>query len=208
MAEFLESPAFPGCPNFGYTSQADFSVSIIRKAGGQEERNANWSRSLQVITVTVGPRMEDEIQELLEFWQAVGGQFCGFRFKDYADFKSGRVGETPTRTDQPLVATTDSPQAYQLTKRYTAGARSQDRAIYKPVQGTILIADNGALKTEGVDYSIDYTTGLVDLAFTPAGALTWGGEFDIPVRFASDFPIELVSREIESVQFVLQELRI
>lgn len=207
MAEFLESPAFPGCPSFGYTSQPDYSVTIIRKSGGQEERNANWSRPLQVITVTV-VRMVDEIQALLEFWHAVGGMFCGFRFKDWADYKSCAVHETPTATDQPLILNAGSPSAYQLTKRYTAGARTQDREIVKPVDGTILIADGGVIKSEGADYTIDYTTGLVDLNFTPSGALTWGGEFDIAARFASEFPIELTSLKVESVQFVIQELRV
>ncbi len=207
MAEFLETPRFPGCPSFGYTSQPDFNVTVIRTSGGQEQRNANWSRSLQVITVNV-TRMQDEIQELLYFWQAMGGAECGFRFKDYADYMSSRVGEDPSATDQPLVLVLGSPDRYQMTKRYTAGARSQDRDIYKPVQGTILVAANGVTLTEGVGYTIDYTTGIVDFSGSPAAPLTWGGEFDIPVRFASDFPIELVSNKVESVQFILQELRI
>lgn len=207
MAEFLESPSFPGCPSFGYTSQPDYSVTVVRKSGGQEERNANWSRPLQTITVTV-IRMEEEIQDLLEFWHAVGGMFCGFRFKDWADYKSCHVGESISATDQPLVANTDSPEMYQLTKRYTFGSRSQDREIYKPIVGTILIADNGSLKTEGVDYTIDYETGVVDLNFVPSGDVTWGGEFDIPARFASEFAVELVTRKVESVQFIIQELRL
>lgn len=207
MAEFIETPRFPGCPAFGYTSQPDFNVTVIRTSGGQEQRNSNWSRSLQVITVTV-TRQDEEIQELLYFWQAMGGAECGFRFKDFADYKSCMVHETPAATDQPLVLAEGSPERYQLTKRYTAGARSQDRDIFKPVQGTILIAANGVTLTEGADYNIDYTTGIVDFVAFPASPLTWGGEFDTPVRFASDFPIELVSNRVESVQFILQELRI
>lgn len=207
MAEFIESPSFPGCPSFGYTSQPDYSVTVVRKSGGQEERNANWSRPLQTITVTV-IRMEEEIQDLLEFWHAVGGMFCGFRFKDWADYQSSAIGVEPSATDQPLILNAESPEGYQLTKRYTAGARTQDREIYKPVQGTILIADAGVAKAEGADYTIDYTTGIVDLNFTPAGALTWGGEFDIPARFASEFAVELVTRKVESVQFIIQELRL
>lgn len=207
MAEFLESPPFPGCPSFGYTSQPDYSVTVIRKSGGQEERNANWSRPLQTITVTI-LREESEVQIVLEYYHAMGGMFCGFRFKDWADYKSCGVDQEPTATDQPLVVTTGSPTTYQLTKRYRAGARTQDREIVKPVVGTILIADDGVVKTEGADYTIDYTTGLVDLDFTPSGTLTWGGEFDIAARFASEFPIELTNRNVESVQFVIQELRL
>lgn len=205
---FLETPRFPGCPSFGFVSQPDYLTSVVRVRSGREQRNRYWARPLYRYQVTVGPRMEDEIQALLEFWHAVGGMECGFRFKDWADFKSCRVGQEPTALDQPLIAVAGSPAAYQLTKRYTAGVRTQERPIYKPVQGTILLADNGTTKTETTDYVVDYATGLVSLNFTPVGALTWGGEFDVPVRFDSEFPVELSNHKIQTVTFALQELRL
>lgn len=205
---FLENPVFPGCPSFGYVSRPDYLTSVVRVRSGREQRNRFWSRPLYRVDVTVGPREENEIQELLEFWHAVGGMECGFRFKDWADYKSCRVGQTSAATDQPLVLVDGSPVQYQLTKRYTAGVRTQDRDIYKPVSGTILIADNGTPKTETSDYTVDYATGLVTLLFSPAGALTWGGEFDTPMRFDSDFPVELSNHRIQSVSFTLMELRL
>ena len=210
MDDFLETPRFPACPKYGVVSEPEYSVTIVRTASGQERRNVNWSRPLTRITITVGPgpRADDEVQELLEFWHAVGGSAVGFRYQDVADYKSCRVSETPARDDQPLVLIAGSPTAYQLTKRYTFGARYQDRPIYKPVQGTILIADNGTLKTETTHYTVDYTTGVVTLLFTPTGTLTWGGEFDIPCRFDSSFPVEQLSHQIQAVSFALQELRV
>ncbi len=206
---FLETPVFPGCPSYGYVARPQYSTTIVRMANGREYRNRNWSRPLYRYEVTIGPRRQDEIQKLLEFFHAVGGEEEGFRFKDWADFKSCRVGDTPSRTDQPLVLTEGSPAIfYQLTKRYTAGARTQDREIYKPVSGTILIADNGTLKTEATHYTIDYTTGIVELLFSPVGTLTWGGEFDVPVRFEGDFPLEITNFEIQSVALSLVEFRL
>src|SRR5574343_1001294 len=203
MTSFLESPRFPACPKLGLVSEPNYSVSVTQTAGGWESRNRNWSRPLTRITITVGPGSNSaaEVQELLEFWHAGGGQATGFRYKDWSDFKSCRLAGTPSRTDQPLVATGDSPETYQLTKRYTAGAQSQDRDIRKPVQSTILIADAGTLKTETTHYTVDYSTGIVTLLFAPAGALTWGGEFDIPVRFDSTFPGEQILRTVQSVSF-------
>jgi uncharacterized protein (TIGR02217 family) len=209
MDDFLETPRFPACPKYGVMSEPEYSVTIVRTAGGLERRNRNWSRPLTKITITVGPgpRADDEVQELLEFWHAVGGSAIGFRYQDTADYKSCRVGETASSVDQPLTLVAGSPTGYQLTKRYTFGARYQDRPIYKPVQGTILLADNGTLKTETTHYTVDYTTGIVSLLFTPAGTLTWGGEFDIPCRFDSGFPVEQVSHRIQAVSFALQEIR-
>jgi uncharacterized protein (TIGR02217 family) len=148
--------------------------------------------------------VEADVQEALEFYHAVGGRAYGFRFKDYADYKSCRVNETTTNLDQPIAL---DGGVYQLVKDYTAGALTQRREIYKPVQGTILIADNGTAKTETTHYTIDYTLGIVTLLFTPAGTLTWGGEFDVPVRFDSEFPVEIQNTRIQSASFTLKELR-
>jgi uncharacterized protein (TIGR02217 family) len=210
MPDFLESPRFPGCPRLGLVSDPEYSVTPVRTAGGWETRNLNWAQPLTRVTITVGPgdRLADDIQELLEFWHAVGGSAMGFRYKDWSDYKSCRIGNTPSQHDQPLVWIAGD--TYQLTKRYTAGAQSRDRAIRKPVAGTILIDDDGVLKTETTDYTVDYTTGIVTLNFTPVstGDLTWGGEYDIPVRFDSGFPVEQLLRTMQSVSFTLQEIRV
>lgn len=204
---FLESPRFPGCPSFGFTSDAEYSVAVIEQASGVESRNRNWSRPLHHYTASL-LRAEADVQDVLEFYHAVGGRAYGFRFKDYADYKSCKVHETVSATDQPLILdTTQSPDAWQLVKDYNAGDRSQRRELYKPVAGTVLIADNGTPKTEGVDYTVDYTTGLVALSFTPSGTMTWGGEFDVPCRFDSGFPLELVNQRVQGASFTLRELR-
>jgi len=206
---FLESPRFPGCPSFGFVAEPMYSVTVIERASGIETRNRNWSRPLTRYTATVGPRVQAEIQEALEFYHAVGGRAYGFRFRDPVDYLSCRVGETPSALDQPMILdATQSPDAYQLCKDYVAGSNSQRREIYKPVQGTILVADNGTQKTETTHYTVDYTTGLVVLNFTPSGTLTWGGEFDVPVRFDSEFPVEVANLRIQSAQFTLRELRV
>lgn len=199
MSDFLESPRFPGCPSFGYTSEPEYRVVITRRSSGIEKRNRAWSRPLVRITVTV-TRLEAEIQELLTWWHACGGMARGFRFKDYTDWKSCDVQFDPTVNDQPLIETA-TPGIYQMVKRYQVGIDEnggpvyQDRYIYKPVSGTILLSSGG---------SVDYTTGLV----TGGSGGTWGGEFDVPVRFDSSFPISIENQRIESVTFALQELRI
>ena len=205
--EFLEDPPFPACPKFGAVSEPDYSVTTVGTAGGWEYRNLNASAALTRVTLTVGPGpgLDDEVQELLEFWHAVGGPHVGFRYRDRADYKSCRVRGTPDATDQPLVLVSGS--TYQLTKRYQAGAQYRDRSIRKPRASTILIADGGTPKSEGVDYILDSATGLVTLAFAPEGALTWGGEFEIPVRFDSAFPVEQLQYRVQSVSFVLKEFR-
>jgi uncharacterized protein (TIGR02217 family) len=204
---FIETPVFPTCPRFGYTSTPNYSCTISTTVSGRERRNRNWARPLLIFNIQVGPKMEEETEELLEFWHAMGGPECGFRFKDWSDYKSCRKSQTITATDQALTLIPGSPGGYQLQKTYRAGARATVRDILKPVQGTILIADGGTQKTEGADWVLDYSTGLLTLFFSPSGQITWGGEFDVPTRFDSEFPLELVTHRIEQVTLQLRELR-
>lgn len=205
---FIETPTFPQCVvRYGYSASPQYSVTISETASGHEARNANWNRSRRLFNVQAGPRMQDEIEEIYEFWMALGGPETGFRFKDFSDFKSCRLSAEPAATDQVLTLIPGSPGGYQLEKRYTAGTRARTRKILKPVQGTIKIANNGVLMTEGVNYLIDYTSGLMTLFTAPAGPITWGGEFDTPVRFDSEFPLELVNHQVQQVTFQLRELR-
>jgi len=186
-----------------------YDVTVIRRASGHERRNRNWLYPLHRYSATVGPRGWDDVQAVLEFYHAVGGRALGFRFSDGNDYKSCQVHEVITALDQPLIPTPSgfSPSGYQLIKRYSAGSRNQDRYITKPITGTILLADNGTAKDEGVDWTMDYTTGVVALIFSPVGPLTWGGQFDVPVRFDSELPVELQNKEIQSASFTLMELR-
>lgn len=204
---FIETPSFPICPRLEYTSTPQYSVTISTTVSGKERRNRNWARPLLIFNISAGPKMNEEIEVLLDFWHAMGGTECGFRFKDWTDFKSCRASQALTSTDQALTLIPGSPGGYQLQKTYRAGARATVRDILKPVQGTILIADNGTLKTEGTHYVLDYSTGLLTLFFSPVGTITWGGEFDVPVRFDSEFPLENVSHQIERVTLQLRELR-
>lgn len=202
---FLESPSFPACPNFGAQGQPMYSVTVVQMTSGRERRNRNWLRSLLQFDCTIGPRAADTIQEILEWWHAMGGMECGFRFRDWTDYKSCRVNQTPTNVDQPMVQTVDV-RTFQMVKHYTKGARTQVRNIVKPVEGTILVSDNAVALAEGADYTIDYTAGVISFSVAPTTP-KWGGEFDVPVRFNSEFPVQVSDFEVQTVQFSLQELR-
>lgn len=209
---FLETPRFPLPPSLSYRVRPRYSVTAIERASGEERRNLNWSAPLHDFYCEI-EHAESDISEVRDYYHAVGATAYGFRFKDWTEYKSCAGHETIAATDQPLpVVLAGSPTVYQLVKVYTKGILTRTRPIRKPVSGTILIADNGTVKTEGADYSIDYTTGLVDLNFAPAGTLTWGGEFDVPVRFMEEAEFEFTFRgddgtNVHRVPFTLREVR-
>lgn len=204
---FLEDPPFPQCPSFGYQAQPMYSNTISSSVSGREKRNRNWLRPLTVLNCTCGPREETDVEELVNFWHAMGGSECGFRFKDWHDYRSARFGQDITPFDQSFEPLIGSPSGLQLIKTYQFGSRTQVRPILKPVPGTIRIAEEGVEKTEGSEWTLDATNGIVSLNFTPSGVMSWGGEFDLPMRFDSEFPVEIMNYRIQSVTFQLRELR-
>ena len=203
---FIET-RFPGCPSFGFTWRPRFRNEIIGTATGAEYPFRHWDYPLHDAQVTVGPRMDDEIDELLAFFFAVGGSYNGFRVKNHGEFKSCRPSETPAATDQPTIDLSDSSDdEVQLVKRYTVASLSQDRYILKPVAGTIILADSGGI-IPPAEYTLDTTTGRVLFSVAPTGPVTWGGEFDLPMRFEGDFPIQIIDKRAHTVSFMLEELR-
>ncbi len=70
-------------------------------------------------------------------------------------------------------------------KRYSSGPYGYDRAVTKPVPGTVRVAVDGA---EAFGWSCDHGTGVVTFDAPPAdgAAITAGFEYDVPVRFDTD----------------------
>ena len=153
---------------------------------GTEERNASWANSRRRYDVAYGIRRADDLAAVVAFFEARNGRLHGFRFKDWADFKSCLPSQTPGPTDQPIGTGNGAATLFQLTKLYTSGAQSWTRAITKPVAGTVSIALNGTPQASG--WSVSTTTGLITFTSAPTAgvAITAGFEFDVPVRFDTD----------------------
>jgi uncharacterized protein (TIGR02217 family) len=205
-------PVLPACPSFGFTSRADYSVTIIERASGVRSVNRNWYYPLQTFTaVPIGDKPQEDIHKILRFWHAVGGQAGRFLFKDYTDFKSSRrINDATTAIDQPIVM--DSNGDWQLTKVYEDEEFlfQQQRKISKPKLGTVSIAIDGVTATPTVDYTIDYDTGLVTFVAldSPPGVLTWGGEFYVPVMFETVPEFMVSNKDVQQTGFALREIRL
>jgi uncharacterized protein (TIGR02217 family) len=123
---------------------------------------------------------------VVAFFEARNGRLCGFRFKDWSDFKSCVPSVARGFADQPIGTGTGSNRFFQLAKTYTSGAQSWTRAIVKPVAGTVRVALGGVEQLTG--WTVDTTTGIVTFTTAPGSgvAVAAGFEFDVPVRFDSD----------------------
>lgn len=208
---------FPQCPSYGFTKRADYSVTIVERASGIRSVNRNWYYPLHVfVAVPFDGMVEEDASKVQRFWHAVGGQSGQFLFTDYSDFSSAATPSTSiTAIDQPVVQIAASSPEYQLIKVYTDDTFQfqQQRLIQKPKQGTIVVAEDGVELEEGVDYSIDYDTGIITPLTSLEGTITWGGEFYVPVMFETIPEFMIINRSrsggtIQQTGFSLRELRL
>ena len=177
---------FPDNISRGARGGPERRTQIVELASGDEERNASWADSRRRYDVAYGIRRADDLAAVVAFFEARNGRLHGFRYKDWADYKSALPLQAITATDQQIGTGTGSLQTFQLAKRYTSGAQTWVRTITKPVTGTVRVALGMVEQMSG--WTVDTTTGVVTFTAAPAGGVIVraGFEFDVPVRFDSD----------------------
>ncbi|MGY3437270.1 MULTISPECIES: phage distal tail protein, Rcc01695 family [unclassified Marinovum] len=179
---------FPANLSFGSVGGPERRTDIVTLANGFEERNTPWSQSRRRYDAGLGLRSLDDIERLIGFFEARQGQMYGFRWKDWADYKSAIASKELAYTDQVIALGDGASVVYPLVKTYRSGTAEYVRRITKPVQGTVRIGAQGDELREGVHYEVDTATGLVTFDSPPLqdGEITAGFEFDVPVRFDTD----------------------
>lgn len=193
---------FPLDIALGASGGPERRTEIVTLGSGREERNSPWAMSRRRYNAGLGLKKLDDIHDVIAFFEARHGRLHGFRWRDRADWKSGSPGAPVTPLDQVLGEGDGARTEFQLVKAYVSGEASYAREIVKPVTGSLRIAVVGAPMEEGTDFSADHTTGVVTFAVAPGdgAAVTAGFEFDVPVRFDTDFlDINLAAFEAGSV---------
>lgn len=167
----------------------EFSTVIQEAVSGQEQRVKVWAKCRAKYDIGYSVLHSDDpvgsYRAVLALFYAHNGRFRAFRFKDWGDYQA---------SDTSFGTGDGAETEFQLSKTYdpslillnTPGTYTYTREIYL-TSTTPVIEVNGVVKTAGVDYNIG-ATGLVTFTSAPTTghALTWTGEFDIPVRFDVD----------------------
>ncbi len=179
---------FPEALSFGSSGGPERRTEVVTLASGHEERNSPWADSRRRYDAGVGLRALDDIEVLLAFFEARQGRLFGFRWKDWADFKSSRPSRAVARDNQLLGMGDGVRREFPLLKRYRSGGHVYDRRIEKPVAGSVLVGLGGDALVETVHYEVDVERGIIAFfdAPPPGAEVTAGFEFDVPVRFDSD----------------------
>lgn len=179
---------FPANLSFGSVGGPQRRTEVVTLQNGHEERNTPWAHSRRRYDAGVGLRSLEDVEALIAFFEARRGMLHGFRWKDWADYKSGPASRAVSELDQ-IIGTGDGQcRVFQLQKTYRSGEESYVRPIVKPVLGTVLVAVAQDPKVEGLEFTVDPASGLIAFETAPAlgTAISAGFEFDVPVRFDTD----------------------
>lgn len=179
---------FPETLSLGSGGGPERKTEIVTLNNGFEERNSPWAHSRRRYDAGLGVRSLDDLSEVVAFFEARCGQLYGFRWKDWADFKSCLPSSKPGPFDQELGRGDGVKKAFQLSKAYASGANSYARPIAKPVANSVRIAVGGDLLVHGSHYTVDALSGAINFEVAPEMGMpvTAGFEFDVPVRFDTD----------------------
>ncbi len=179
---------FPANLSFGSVGGPERRTEIVTLANGFEERNTPWAHSRRRYDAGVSLRSLDDVEALIAFFEARSGQLFGFRWKDWADYKSCLPSKAPSALDQPIGQGDGEQLTFSLSKTYRSGEVTYTRPISKPVLGTVLVAIDGDPKVETLEFSVDTATGIISFPTPPDPGvrITAGFEFDVPVRFDTD----------------------
>ena len=179
---------FPSSLSFGSVGGPERRTEVITLANGYEERNTPWAHPKRRYDAGVGLRSLDDVEKLIAFFEARQGRLFGFRWKDWSDFQSCSASGEIEPTDQSIALGDGVRTSFQLVKNYVSGDTCYARPIKKPVMGTVQIALDREVQSDGQDYVWDVNTGVVEFAVSPEVGVdvTAGFEFDVPVRFDTD----------------------
>lgn len=166
-------------------------TDVVALGSGAEERNARWKHSRRRYDAGYGVKTYEALSEVVAFFEERRGRLYGFRWRDRLDHSSAAPDTGVASSDQ-LIGTGDgTTTTFQLVKSYGSVYSPYQRPIAKPVTGSVRVAVDSTEATEGTDFAVDTTSGIVSFlaGHIPASgtAITAGFLFDVPVRFDTDY---------------------
>lgn len=176
---------FPEEISYGSKGGPRFKTTILTLASGIERRNQDWSTVRAEYDVSHGIKDETQMADLRDFFYGRRGAAHSFRFKDWGDYKI---------ENQVIGVGDGTNRVFQIIKSYDVDENQYDRIIDKPAPGTLLgVLSGGVIMTEGLNFAIDYSTGILTFSNNDSSRPANGAEilivelqFDVHARFDTD----------------------
>lgn len=183
---------FPTSISKGSRGGPGFRHSVLTLDSGALSPISRWPNARRKYDVRYGLRTIEDLTTVYEFYLGRDGVSRGFRFQDPLDYTTASDHRGAVDDEDVTIGSGDgSTTQFQLKKTYTSGARTVTRTIEKPQSGTVVVALDGSAQTEGVDFTVDTSTGLITFTTAPTGGgspqtITAGFKFDVPVMFSEE----------------------
>lgn len=202
------------------------STHQLLTTSGKRKVNKRWSQHLQKFDIGYNVKSIEDIYVLLDIYEAVDGPFGSFLARAWNNWNTTQglmqSGDESfiTNVDQPLINTVTglnlgdgSTTTFQMVIEHTAGSATalHRRDVTKPVNGSVVVALDTVGETEGVNYTINYSTGIVTwISGAPGGAEvpTYGASFYNPVAFFDDELLQQIDYKNNAVSIILQSVRL
>ena len=173
------------------TGGPERKTEIVSAGSGREERNARWVHSRRHYDAGYGVKTFADLSAAVAFFEERRGRLYGFRWRDKLDHSSGVAGANVTPLDQAIGIGDGVTTTFPLIKTYGLVYAPYARTIEKPVDGSVRVAVAASEAAAGSAFTCDPTTGIVTFlaGHVPAAgvAITAGFQFDVPVRFDTDY---------------------
>ena len=182
----------------------EFKNVVQSAAAGTERRVRQWAQCRARYDIAYGLLNSGDpignYQAILHLFYAHFGMLHPFRFKPWDDFQASNE----------LLGTGDgSTTEFQLLKTYdpslillsVAGSLYYVRLIVLPVASSLVMTLDGAPTTA---YTLG-DGGMITFTSAPTAGqiIRWSGEFDLPMRFNTDYlPITMDVNEIAQIQSI------
>lgn len=165
----------------GMSGLPRFDNTVVVTRGGYEQRNQNWETPLHSFSIEHVIQSRAKLNYLLSFLRLTKGDLHSFLFKNWMDYS---VQPTSVAGYNEGVTTSLTATTFQLQKRYRVDSSNSTYADIKRIKsGTFKLFNNATELTEGSDYTLNYSTGVLT---TSATFTHWTGEFYIVCRFESE----------------------
>jgi uncharacterized protein (TIGR02217 family) len=165
-------------------------TEIVVTSSGREQRNARRAHARRRYEAGYGVKSANALSQVMAFFEERRGRLYGFRWRDRSDYKSCAPTQDISPLDQIIGTGDGAMRSFQLIKTYGQDFAPYQRAIVKPVAGSVRVAVAG-VEWDKSTFDIDVTKGLLTFRVghvPPQGAaVTAGFLFDVPVRFDTDY---------------------
>lgn len=175
---FIDSELDIG-PSYGWQFGPGFNTLIKPLRNRHERRKIQQDQAGHSYTLPFSKiKQQSYLEKLKAAFMVAHGAGHSFKVRDWSDY---------TATAAPLGTAPAGSTPVQLVKVYTFGAGSHSRIITKPKAGAVVYQNTGGGPVAKAG-TLNTLTGLFTptTAWTGGAALTWTGEFYVPVRFAND----------------------